>query len=206
MIISYFGKQYFKVAQGDQTIALNPISKESNSGIKPVKFGADVVLSSVHHPDYNGIDTVSFGEKNAFAITGPGEYEVQEIFIKGVQNTAKLEDREYINTSYSFEFDGINLCFLGAITKPLDAASRDGLDAPDILFIPVGTQFLDPAAAYKLAVSLEPSIIIPMDYDQKSLALFLKEAGAPDTVALDKLVLKRKDLANKQAEVVVLSQ
>lgn len=206
MIISYFGKQYFKVAQGDQTIALNPMSKDGSSGSKVTKFGAEVMLSSINHPDYNGIDSVTFGDKVPFAITGPGEYEVQEIFIKGVQSIANLDNHEYINTSYSFEFDGINLCFLGAITKPLEAASRDGLDAPDILFVPVGSPFLEPAAAYKLAVSFEPSIIIPMDYDEKSLTAFLKEAGAPNTQAIDKLVLKRKDLANKQSEVVVLEQ
>ncbi|MEJ0002234.1 MAG: hypothetical protein WDN09_03625 [bacterium] len=32
MIITYFGKQFFKVAQGEMVIAFNPVSKSSKTG------------------------------------------------------------------------------------------------------------------------------------------------------------------------------
>jgi hypothetical protein len=35
MIITYYGKQYFKIQQGDTTIALNPLSKENTLKLKP---------------------------------------------------------------------------------------------------------------------------------------------------------------------------
>jgi L-ascorbate metabolism protein UlaG (beta-lactamase superfamily) len=72
--------------------------------------------------------------------------------------------------------------------------------------VPVGGEgMLDAAAAYKLAVSLEPSIIIPMHYTGDSLKKFLKEAGE-DVAAIDKLVVKKKDLEAREGDIVILSQ
>ncbi len=85
----------------------------------------------------------------------------------------------------------------------------ESLDEIDLLFVPIaGNGVLDPATAYKLAVSLEPRVIVPMQFDDmkdKNLTHFLKEAGEEKTEALDKLTLKRKDLEGKQAEVMVIA-
>ena len=64
---------------------------------------------------------------------------------------------------------------------------------------------LSPQELHKLAVSFEPNIIIPVDYTEKTLAVFLKEAGntAPETV--EKLTLKKKDIYSKQAEIILIS-
>ena len=78
MIISYFGKQFFKITQGEMVLAFNPVSKSSKTGIS-AKFGADIALVTTNHPDYNGIEQLTHGERVPFAITGPGDYEVKEI-------------------------------------------------------------------------------------------------------------------------------
>ena len=43
-----------------------------------------------------------------------------------------------------------------------------------------------------------------MNYDESQLKQFIKEFGAGGTVAADKLTIKKKDLAEKKGEVVVL--
>jgi hypothetical protein len=58
--------------------------------------------------------------------------------------------------------------------------------------------------AAKLASSLEPKLIIPMDYDDKTLKVFLKEIGEEKAEVVEKLTLKRKDLDNKEGEVLIL--
>ena len=207
MIITYHGKQFFKLQQGDTIVALNPISKDSKYKDKIARFGSSLVLSTTNHPDYNGIETVTYGDQEPIAITGPGDYEVKDIFIKGILTRTTLDKKEYINTVYNMMLEGISISVLGALGKPLEAAEREGIESPDILFVPIGDgeNLLDPKAAYKLAVSLEPGIIIPTDYDEKDLKAFLKEAGAEKVEVVDKLVLKKKDLADKQGEVFVLS-
>jgi hypothetical protein len=99
----------------------------------------------------------------------------------------------------------MNLCFLGALSDPnISADTRQSLDGIDILFVPVET--LGAAAAYKFAVSLEPSIIIPMNWTDASLKAFVKEGGEESVKPTDKLTIKKKDLEGKKGEIVLLAE
>lgn len=205
MIITYFGKQFFKIQQGDMVLAFNPVSKSSKTGIV-AKFGADIALVTTNHPDYNGLDQLSHGERTPFAITGPGDYEVKQIFIKGSMSSSEIAGKKYINTIYSLKVDNINMVFLGALSSvDISKEALEAINNPDILFMPVGGKdFLDAKNANKLAASLEPKMIIPMDYDDTSLKAFLKESGDEKAEVVEKITLKLKDLDNKEGEVVVL--
>lgn len=205
MIITYFGKQFFKIGQGEMVLAFNPVSKISKTGIT-AKFGTDIALVTTNHPDYNGIDQLSHGGREPFVIKGPGDYEIREIFIKGVLSEADIGGKKYINSIYLFELDGISIAFLGALSgAEIGKDSREAINNPDILFVPVrGGGMLDAKAAAKLASTLEPKIIIPMDHDDKSLKAFLMEMGEEGAETTEKLTLKRKDLEGKEGEVVVL--
>ena len=207
MIITNLGKQFFKISQGDLVLAFNPISKDSKSGVSPSRFGAAMALSTTNHPDFNGFEMVSHGETVPFEINGPGDYEVKDIFIKGILTETNLENKKYINTIYSLSIEGISICFLGCVSEgKLSSDVKGQIESPDILFVPVGNKdLLSASEAYKLAVSLEPKVIIPMDYDALSLKAFLKEGGQDKLQAIDKLTIKAKELIGKEGEIVVLS-
>lgn len=206
MIITYLGGEFVKVQFGDTVLAFNPVSKDSS--LKASKFGANIVLLSLNHPDMNGVEQVTFGEKKPFVISGPGEYEVKGVFIKGLPSESDYDGEKRINTVYTVALEGMNICFLGAINVPELPEETD--EEVDILFVPIGGNgVLDAARAYKLAVSIGPKIIIPIHYEdlgnKDALKLFLKEAGEspkPET----KLTLKKKDLEGKEAEIVVLEK
>ena len=203
MIITYHGLESFKISQGDVTLALNPISKDSKS--KSTRFGADITLITTNLPDFNGRDQTSRGDKESFVIDGPGEYEIKDIFIKGFLSEG-LENK--INTIYLILFEGMNLCFLGALSNlQLSVETLEAIEDVDILFVPAGgAGTLDPASAYKLAVSLEPGVIIPMHYTETSLEQFIKEGGETKVESLDKFVVKKKDIEGKEGEIVVLKE
>ena len=205
MVISYAGGECFKVSQGDLTLAFNPPAK--GSALASAKFGADIALVSLDHPDFNGSENAAFGERQPFVIEGPGEYEIKGVAVRGYATNSTYDKRQTINTIYSVMLEGMNLCFLGALgAGELPANAKQELDGIDVLFLPVGGGgVLEHAPAYKLAVQLEPKVIIPMHYDDKSLKAFLKEAGAEGTKPEEKLTIKKKDLEGKEAEVVVLS-
>ncbi len=206
MIITHYGRQFFKIQQGDLVVAFNPISKDSKSDVKASRFGAALALSTINHPDYNGFDMVSHGETVPFSIKGPGDYEVKDIFIKGIMTETTLGSKKYINTVYSLSIENISLCILGPINnESLPTKAREEIDAPDILFVPIGGEdMLTPAEAYKMAVSLDAKVIIPMDYDEKSLKAFLKEGGQDSTKAVEKLTIKAKEFAGREGEIIVL--
>ncbi len=209
MVITYMGGECFKISQGDLTLAFNPPSKDSS--LKTSKFGSDIALVSADNEDFNGIENAAFGEREPFAITGPGEYEVRGVAVRGFGSSTEYGGFKGINTIYSVALEGMNLCFLGALnTAELPQAAKQELDDIDILFLPVGGDgVLDHAAANKLAVQLEPKAIIPMHYGdlgaKDGLKSFLKEAGAEDVKPTDKLTVKKKDLEGKEGEIIVLS-
>lgn len=203
MIITYYGKQFWKIEQGKLVLAFNPVSKNSKSGYS-AHFGSDIALITTNHPDFNGVDQLSHGDREPFVITGGGDYEVKEIFIKGVMSKSKIGDKDYINTIYSFTLDGINIAFLGALSdENLSKEAREVIDSPDILFVPINKDLLDTKTSAKLASSLEPKMIIPMDYDENELKAFLKEIGENKVDPIDKLTLKKKDLEGKEGEIVI---
>ena len=187
-------------------LAFNPVSKASKSGVS-AHFGADIALVTTNYADYNGIEQLSHGEREPFVVMGPGDYEVKEIFIRGIMLNTEISGKNYINTVYFLSVDNISIAFLGVLSSgdiPKDV--REVIDGPDILFIPVsGAGAISPKESAKLASSLEPKMIIPMDYDNASLKTFLKEIGEEKAEVVDKLTLKRKDLEGKEGEVVVLS-
>lgn len=204
MVITYQGGQCVKITQGDLTLAINPPGKDSS--LKSVKFGSDVVLSSLDHEDFNGIESASFGERAPFAITGPGEYEVKGISVRGFSSETSYAGTKGLNTIYLLSLENMNLCFLGALEGALPPAAKEALDDIDILFAPIGGKgVLNYEDAEALAVQLEPKAVVPLHYSSEDLKKFLKEAGAEGTQAQEKLTLKRKDLEGKEGEVIVLS-
>ena len=209
MIITYQGVEFFKVQFGDTTIAFNPISKDSK--FKPTRFFADIALVSLNHPDMNGVENLSYSGKDPFVISGPGEYEVKDVFIKGFASKSMYDGKERINTIYSVTLENMNICFLGALSDiNLSSEVKEALGDVDVLFIPIGdNNVLNAANAEKLSVEIAPKIIIPMHFGdvgvKDALKKYLKEAGEDNVKPVDKLTLKRKDLDGKTGDVVVLS-
>ena len=212
MIITHFNKQHFKIQLGDLTLSFNPVSKDSKFDTN--KYGADVVFITTNTPDYNGGDLMSFGDRKPFIISSPGEYEVQDIFIKGFGSFVELPldaksktKTKLQNTSYVMTVDNMRICFLGCLHEDLTPEQKEIIDEIDILFVPVSSSedMLNAYDASKLATKLEPKLVIPMDYDDASLKLFLKESGTDISKIekVEKLTIKRKDIESKQGEVVL---
>lgn len=204
MVITHHGGQCFKVTHGDTTLAFDPISKKSKQS--PVKFGADVAFVSMHHPDFNGIDEVTYGARQPFVVNGPGEYEIGDVTARGFSVKTTYESEERYATIYQVHLEGMSIVFLGAIgSVDIDPQILGELSDIDVLFVPIGGgDVLDVAAASKLATKLEAKVIIPMHYDKKALEAFLKEEGSDNGKAVEKLTLKKKDLATMEGQIVVL--
>jgi len=159
----------------------------------------------------NGTENLSYNGKDPFVISGPGEYEVKDVFIKGFASKSNYGGKEKINTIYSVTLENINICFLGAISDiNLSTDVKEALGDVDILFLPIGDDgVIDASKAVKLSVEIEPKLIIPMHYGEvgikDALKKYLKEAGEENVKAIDKLTIKKKELDGKEGETIVLS-
>lgn len=212
MVITHHGGQCFKVTLGDLTLVFDPIAK--GASLPAVRFGADLALVTRNHKDMNGIDEVSFGGKEPFVINGPGEYEHSGVTVQGFLTKSQYGlpkgQLDAINTVYAVSLEGMTLVHLGALSDPmLSHDAREAIDDIDVLFVPVGGDgVLSPAEAAKIAVTLEPKIVIPMHFEgmgeAKALQSFLKESGK-DCETVDKLTLKKKDAADKDGAIIVIT-
>lgn len=204
MIITYHGSQHVKIVLGDLTIGYNPVSKTAKG--KVTKYGANIALSSMNMPEYNGVSEITSGSKGIFAVTGPGEYETQGIFIKAVGVETATPKGMHINTIYTFTLDNMKVCFLGNLSKKLTVHEREQIENIDIVFAcsPYDESGLNPFEIYTTAQSFSPKIIIPIGFSEKTLPLFLKEGGKDGTDRLEKLTIKRKDIDMKNGEVITL--
>lgn len=204
MVITYHGGQCFKVSSGSTTLAFNPIAKGSEW--PPVRFGVDTAFISLNHPDFNGVEQVTYGEKVPFVVSGSGEYEIGDITARGFGVKTVYEGVERYNTIYQVMLEGINIVFLGALSSStIDAKILEQFGDVDILFVPIGGgDVLDAASASALGVKLEAHVVIPMHYDQKALAAFLKEEGVEHAKAEEKFTVKKKELAEMEGAILVL--
>lgn len=205
MIVQYFGKQFFKISQGDFVVAINPISKDSKDFNK-AKFGSNAVLITTNHADFNGVDSATFGENTPFVVSGPGEYEIGDMYVQGFESRAEINKKEYVNTMYLVTYDDMKLVFVGALSHKdsIPKSFVEAVDEPDMFFVPIGgISTIDAATAQKLANSFNAKMVVPMDYDKDSLKVFLKESGAEGVKPIDKLTIKKKDFTGKTGEVVL---
>ena len=88
------------------------------------------------------------------------------------------------NTIYAIEVEGIVVCHLGDLQKPLESGQVEKLGDVGVLVMPIGT-VNSVKASVEAARVLEPSIVVPMDYpgpgsaESESLSRFMKEMGVP---------------------------
>ncbi|MES2668643.1 MAG: MBL fold metallo-hydrolase [Patescibacteria group bacterium] len=212
MVITHHGGQCFKITQGDLTIVFDPVAKGGT--LPAVRFGADIALVSRRHPDMSGTEEVTSSGKEPFVIDGPGEYEHSGVRVQGFLTKSQYlpakGSLDAVNTVYAVTLEGMNLVHLGALSDPmLSHDAREAIDDIDILFVPVGGDgVLSAAEAAKLAVTLEPKIVIPMHHEgmgePKALDAFLKESGK-QSETVEKLTIKKKDAAEKAGSVIVIT-
>lgn len=212
MVITHHGGQCVKVTFGDLTLVFDPIAKGGT--LAPVRFGADIALVSRNHKDMNGVEEVTYGDKEPFAITGPGEYEYKGVTVQGFLSKSRYGlgkgETEAVNTVYAVKLEGMTLVHLGALADPvLSSEAKEGIDEIDVLFVPVGGDgVLDAADAAKLSTMLEPRIIVPIHWSgmgkPKSLETYLKEEGEAGEKT-DKLTLKKKDALDKDGDIIVIT-
>ncbi len=209
MIITYYGKQYFKIQQGNTIVAINPLSKENSLKIKPAKFGSNVTLCTMRHPNYCGYENTEYNDQIPFLIKGPGSYEIDGNLYVGYGEKTKHDDSDFINTVYFFNIEGISFCFLGDLSsEDINQKTKEHIESVDIIFVPIGgNETLDPVQASKIIKNFSPKVIIPMDYgkdrDSGMLEAFLKEMSS-DVAAIEKYVFKKSDLETLTGHVVVL--
>lgn len=146
-------------------------------------------------------------------LTGPGEYEVQEILVTGI-GTFHDEDKgatRGANTVFTIRVDDLVVCHLGDLGHVLSAADLERLGEVDVCLLPIGgaDTNLSAAMAAEIVHQLEPKVVVPMGYEPEAkkkdapYERLLHELGVKDLTPVPKLSVTRGSLPN-ELQVVAL--
>lgn len=224
--VFFYGQACFKIKGKSTSIVFDPY-KEDFTGLGKLKLESDIVCISHTHEDHNNVQAVKAsgrpedrddageGDKQAFAISGPGEYEKLGVNILGISSfhDDKGGSERGKNTIYNVKIDDVDFVHLGDFgQKKLTQDQVEELSSCDVLFIPVGGVYtIEARDAPDIISQIEPKIIIPMHYKLPGLkfeladvSAFLAVMGKEAVEPLSKLSISKEKLP-EEPEVVVLS-
>ena len=215
MQITWKGQSCFLVstqkAKNNQVnIVIDPFGPEL--GLRLPGLAGDIVLVTHDHHDHNNIKGV-LGEP--FVISGPGEYEIKEVYVRGIHSWHDNADGKErgANTIYVINAEDLRICHLGDLGQnELNQEQMEAIGEVDILMVPVGGNYtISSKEAMKIMSQIEPKITIPMHYNIPKLKVklegvegFLKSLGIKQMVPEQKLSVKKKDILPDEAKIIVL--
>ena len=167
-------------------------------------------------PDENTVfafsqgDHTSHSDSDSQVLTGPGEYEIGGISVRGVATPADdpAISRD-INTVYVVDADGLQVATLGNPGHQPSAQSVQQISKVDILVVNTESQGLEPEEMSAVIRNLEPKMIVPSGYDSESgkpsaaMQKFLTELGVKEFDAASKLTVSKSSLPDERAVVVL---
>ncbi|MHB1296639.1 MAG: MBL fold metallo-hydrolase [Anaerolineae bacterium] len=208
MEITWYGQACFRLKSRGQSVVTDPYGPDV--GLKLPRLSASVVTVSHPHEDHNHVQAV---KGPTYVISGPGEYEVEGIFVIGVStfHDAKQGQEYGRNTAYLIEFEDLTICHLGDLGHVLTQEQVEQLSNIDVLLIPVGGRTtLTGSKAAEVVNLLEPRVVIPMHYKIPGLTAqidgpnrFLKEMGVDSPEKIDTLTATAGQLGEETRLVLL---
>lgn len=170
----------------------------------------DLGAKSILRPDDVALYTMAHGEPKAcrIALDQPGEYEVSDISIMGIAARAHMDEEGKLSaTMYKLVAGEFSVLVTGHVHPDLPEKIWEQIGLVDVMLVPVGGSgyTLDPLGALKLIKEIEPKLVIPTHYDDKTLkfpvpqldlAAALKELAMEPKETVAKLKLKPADLTD----------
>ena len=196
MDISWLGHSCFRLRGQGAAVVTDPFS--DSVGFAMPNVNASMVTVSNAHPHHSNADAV---QGKPFVVSGPGEYEVGGVFVLGL-STAPANEADGPNTVYLMEMDGVAICHLGDLSRPLLSSQVEQLRDVQVLMVPAGGRCTLPAPQIADVISrLSPRLVVPMHYDAPGLAVelgplapFIQELGIDEPLRQQRLVVTPNNL------------
>jgi L-ascorbate metabolism protein UlaG (beta-lactamase superfamily) len=206
MEIIWYGLSCFRLSERKHaTIVTDPYN--GKLGLPQLKLKSDVVTIS-HDAQGHNYATAVTGKTHS--LTGPGEYEIGNVFITSIVTDTSEEVKR--NVVFVFDFDGVTVAHLGDMNAVPKQNQIEALEQVNVLLVPVGAgSSLNASQASELVSMLEPNIVIPMHYALPGLKLdlegvdrFLKEMGVTEPTEESILKISKGNLP-EETEIVILT-
>jgi len=202
--VKWLGNTCFRIKSRDATVLMDPVGRESGYAVPKQK--ADIVTLSVPTAK-RGLANV---EGEYTLIEGPGEYEVQDVFLSGIRTRRADGAKQPFNTVYLVEMDEMIFCHLGSLNKRLTEAQVEALGDVDVLFVPIGGgDGLTPTGATEVIGQIESRLVIPMRYQfadedgKRAVGEFAAALGLTEVPREDRLTIRKHALPDTMGVTIL---
>jgi L-ascorbate metabolism protein UlaG (beta-lactamase superfamily) len=192
MEIEYRGANCVVIKDKKILLVVDPTN---NMSVKEAKNPDAVILATQES------FTPKIDDLQNFIIDMPGEYERNDVSVRGIPVRAHLgADEQAKNaTMYAIETDNTRIAIIGHTVAPLSDDDLESLGVVDVMVIPVGGggYTLDARDAATIVRQISPKVVIPTHYadshikyevPQESIDAFVKElAGAHEKMSTFKV-------------------
>ncbi len=208
MDLTWLGHACFRARGREGIVLTDPPDPRSGHAIP--KTEAHLVTMSHGHPGHSSLKSVG---GTPVVLSGPGEYEVQEILVTGIRTFHDDEKgaQRGVNTIFTIRLDELVICHLGDLGHVLAAADLEKLGEVDVCLLPIAGPDvnLSAAMAAEIVHQLEPKVVVPMAYDPDNtkkdtpFGRLLHEIGVKELTPVPKLSLTRSSLPG-ELQVIAL--
>jgi hypothetical protein len=195
-----------KSGQGEVTVVTNPFKAQDDVKLKGGT--ASILVQSHEGKDTENLSAFSSEHpeegRKIFVVKHAGEYEVQGIFVIGIDAPKKDGTPHAV---YRIDAEGMHIGFLGALDRQLSAKEVDALGTVDILLVPVGGNgVLSAQEAAAVIAQVEPRMVIPsyMGTGNYGSADVVKREIACPTEETAKLKITRPQLPEEDMRMAIL--
>jgi L-ascorbate metabolism protein UlaG (beta-lactamase superfamily) len=209
MELQFYGANCLKINTKNVSVVIDDNLKEL--GGKSVAKKGDVVIAT-------NTEVKKFPDGLKLVINTPGEYEVSGVSVQGITARAHMDtEEEKTAVIYKIVVGDVRLVVAGHIFPELSDEQLEAIGTIDVLVVPVGGNgyTLDGIGALKLIKDLDPKLVIPTHYADKSLnypvpqrelADSLKEMSFEPASTVPKLKVKLADLSDLVQLIVLEKQ
>jgi L-ascorbate metabolism protein UlaG (beta-lactamase superfamily) len=196
MELTWYGETCVRMRGRDAVV----VADAYPSVVGPTGRGITADIATYSHPDdkplprakgrrtRDGKTVLPTSLEAAFALDGPGEYEIKDVLLTGVRTYRDDEKgaRRGRGTAFVVELDGLHTIHLGDVGHLLTEEKLGDIGSIDIACVPVGGALTATRAA-ELVAQLDPKIVVAMPICpderecQDALRKFFHEMGEEPT-------------------------
>lgn len=174
MRVEWFGQSAFALGGADKKVFIDPFGDMSSLAGRGMQFDyppieaeeVDLLLVTHEHRDHNGVEAVAGEPVLLRSIAGRFESPLGEVVAVASEHDETAGTARGPNTIVVFTLDELRIAHFGdfgqAALRPEQAVA---IGAIDLLFVPVGGgPTIGGTAAAEIALSLDPTWVVPMHY------------------------------------------
>lgn len=175
MELQYYGANCLRITTKNAQIVVD--DNLSELGAKSITKENDIALLT--SPQFD------VPQKARFVADMPGEYEMSGVIVHGIAARSHMdEEGKHSAVIYTIEADDVRAVVLGHIYPELSEDQLEQIGMVDIAVVPVGGNgyTLDGTGALKVIRQIEPKIVIPTHYGDKSLKYEVPQSDLSDAL------------------------